>query len=118
VRRGVLLEAITAGFCRFWLTTDMRRALWSGTSVAGHALEYTGTAKELLLGFLFALVILAPIYLVYFLIGIELGRVKAFATCRRASKARGGSCSSAAGGYGFYLCRSSHCRSLISLYKP
>jgi uncharacterized membrane protein YjgN (DUF898 family) len=80
VRRGVLLEAITAGFYRFWLTTDMRRALWSGTSVAGHALEYTGTAKELLLGFLFALAILAPIYLVYFLIGIELRRVKAFAS--------------------------------------
>lgn len=80
VRRGVLLEAITAGFYRFWLTTDMRRDLWSGTSVAGHALEYTGTAKELLLGFLFALAILVPIYLVYFLIGIELGRVKAFAS--------------------------------------
>jgi uncharacterized membrane protein YjgN (DUF898 family) len=80
VRRGVLLELITAGIYRFWLTTDIRRALWSGTSVAGHAPEYTGTAKELLLGFLFALAILAPIYLVYFLIGIELERAKAFAS--------------------------------------
>ena len=35
------------------------------------AAEYTGTAKELLIGFLFAIAILAPIYLVYFLIGIE-----------------------------------------------
>ena len=80
VRRGVLLELITAGIYRFWLTTNIRRFLWSGTSVAGYAPEYTGTAKELLIGFLFALAILAPIYLVYFLIGIELERAKAFAS--------------------------------------
>ena len=80
VRRGVLFELITAGIYRFWLTTDIRRVLWSGTSIAGHAPEYTGTAKELLLGFLFALAILAPVYLVYFLIGIELERAKAFAS--------------------------------------
>jgi uncharacterized membrane protein YjgN (DUF898 family) len=55
VRRGALLELITAGFYRFWLATDIRRSLWSGTLVDGHAPEYTGTAKELLIGFLFAL---------------------------------------------------------------
>src|SRR5271156_1854070 len=75
VRRGALLELITAGFYRFWLATDMRRMLWSGTSLAGDAAEYTGSAKELLIGFLFALAILAPIYLVYFLIGVEVARV-------------------------------------------
>jgi uncharacterized membrane protein YjgN (DUF898 family) len=80
VRRGALLELITAGFYRFWLATDIRRSLWSSTSIEGHALEYTGTAKELLLGFLFALAILVPIYLVYFLIGIEVERAKAFAS--------------------------------------
>ena len=80
VRRGALLELVTAGFYRFWLATDMRRVLWSGTSIEGHAAEYTGTAKELLFGFLFALAILAPIYLVYFLIGIEAERAKAFAS--------------------------------------
>jgi uncharacterized membrane protein YjgN (DUF898 family) len=80
VRRGALLELITAGFYRFWLATDMRRALWSGTSIEGHPAEYTGTAKELLIGFLFALAILAPIYLIYFLIGIEAERAKAFAS--------------------------------------
>jgi uncharacterized membrane protein YjgN (DUF898 family) len=46
VRRGALLELITAGFYRFWLATDIRRSLWSSTSIEGHALEYTGTAKE------------------------------------------------------------------------
>ena len=39
VRRGAVLELITAGLYRFWLATDIRRALWSGTSVDGHAPE-------------------------------------------------------------------------------
>jgi uncharacterized membrane protein YjgN (DUF898 family) len=80
VRRGALLELITAGFYRFWLATDVRRSLWSGTSIDDHPLEYTGTARELLIGFLFALAILVPVYLVYFLIGIEAERAKAFAS--------------------------------------
>ncbi len=80
VRRGAFLELVTAGFYRFWLTTDIRRLLWSGTSIEGDAAEYTGTARELLIGFLFALAILVPIYLVYFLIGIEVERAKAFAS--------------------------------------
>jgi uncharacterized membrane protein YjgN (DUF898 family) len=80
VRRGALLELITAGFYRFWLSTDIRRSLWSNTAIDGDAPEYTGTAKELLLGFLFALAILVPVYLIYFLIGIEAERAKAFAS--------------------------------------
>jgi uncharacterized membrane protein YjgN (DUF898 family) len=80
VRRGALLELVTAGFYRFWLSTDIRRSLWANTSIDGDTLEYTGIAKELLLGFLFALAILVPVYLVYFLIGIEAERVKAFAS--------------------------------------
>jgi uncharacterized membrane protein YjgN (DUF898 family) len=80
VRRGALLELVTAGFYRFWLATDIRRVLWSGTSIEGDAAEYTGTARELLIGFLFALAMLVPIYLAYFLIGIEVERAKAFAS--------------------------------------
>src|SRR5258708_1807876 len=80
VFRGALLEFVTVGFYRFWLATDIRRHLWSHTSVEGDAPEYTGTAKELFLGFLFALAILAPIYLVYFVIGLEAERWKAFAS--------------------------------------
>jgi uncharacterized membrane protein YjgN (DUF898 family) len=80
VRRGAALELVTAGFYRFWLATDMRRMLWSGTLIDGDPAEYTGTAKELLIGFLFAIAILAPIYVVYFLIGIEVERAKAFAS--------------------------------------
>src|SRR4051812_37075260 len=80
VFRGALLEFITAGFYRFWLATDIRRHLWSHTSVEGDALEYTGVAKELLIGFLIALAILVPIYLAYFLLGIEAERYQAFAS--------------------------------------
>src|SRR6201996_690418 len=80
VTRGAALELVTIGFYRFWLATDMRRHLWSHTSAEGDAPEYTGTAKELLIGFLFALAILVPLYLVYFLIGIEAERLKAFAS--------------------------------------
>ena len=80
IMRGAALELVTVGFYRFWLATDMRRHLWSNTAVGGDAAEYTGTAKELLIGFLFALAILAPIYLVYFLIGLEAERLQAFAS--------------------------------------
>lgn len=80
VTRGALLELVTVGFYRFWLATDMRRHLWSNTSVDGDSAEYTGTGKELLIGFLFALAIIVPIYLVYFVISLEAERLAAFAS--------------------------------------
>ena len=80
VIRGTGLELLTVGFYRFWLATDIRRHLWSNTVIGGDGAEYTGRGKELLLGFLFALAILVPIYLVYFLIGLEVERIKAFAS--------------------------------------
>ncbi len=79
-RRGAGLEFVTLGFYRFWLLTDIRRHLWSNTMVDGDAAEYTGRGKELLIGFLVALAILMPIYLGYFLIGLEAERLKAFAS--------------------------------------
>src|SRR5712692_559644 len=78
--RGGLLELVTVGFYRFWLATDIRRHLWSNTVVGDDVPEYTGTAKELLIGFLIALAILTPIYLVYFLVGLEAERLMAFAS--------------------------------------
>jgi uncharacterized membrane protein YjgN (DUF898 family) len=80
VTRGAGLELITVGFYRFWLTTDIRRHLWSNTIIEGDAAEYTGRGRELLVGFLFALAILVPIYLAYFLVGLEVERFKAFAS--------------------------------------
>ncbi|MCA1512564.1 DUF898 domain-containing protein [Bradyrhizobium sp. NBAIM01] len=80
VTKGAMLELVTFGFYRFWLVTDIRRHLWTHTAIDGDAAEYTGRAKELLVGFLFALAILVPIYLAYFLIGIEFERWQAFAS--------------------------------------
>lgn len=80
VMRGAVLELVTAGFYRFWLATDMRRHLWSNSSVAGEAAEYTGRARELLVGFLVALAILAPVYLAYFLAGLAAEEITAFAS--------------------------------------
>jgi uncharacterized membrane protein YjgN (DUF898 family) len=79
-RRGAALELVTLGFYRFWLLTDIRRHLWSNTLVDGDAAEYTGRGKELLIGFLVALAILVPIYLGYFLIGLEAEHYQAFAS--------------------------------------
>jgi len=78
VLRGAGLELITVGFYRFWLATDIRRHLWSNTLIDGDAAEYTGRARELLIGFLFALAIIVPVYLAYFLLSLEAERAKAF----------------------------------------
>src|SRR5215813_1827170 len=80
VVRGAFLELITFGFYRFWLTTDIRRHLWTHTEVDSDALEYIGRGKELLFGFLIAMAMLGPIFLTYFLVGLEAERVKAFAS--------------------------------------
>jgi uncharacterized membrane protein YjgN (DUF898 family) len=80
VLRGAGLELITVGFYRFWLATDIRRHLWSNTVIDGDAAEYTGRAKELLIGFLFALAIIVPVYLAYFVASLQAERIKAFAS--------------------------------------
>ncbi len=78
--QGALLEFVTFGFYRFWLATKLRRHLWSSTIIEGEPFEYIGTAKELFIGFLFALAILVPIYFAYFLLGVEAERKNAFAS--------------------------------------
>ncbi|MBI5323087.1 MAG: DUF898 family protein [Bradyrhizobium sp.] len=80
VARGAGLELVTLGFYRFWLVTDIRRHLWSNTVIDGDAAEYTGRARELLIGFLIALAILVPIYLAYFLVSVEAEHWQALAS--------------------------------------
>jgi len=76
--RGSLLQIPTFGFYRFWYLTDMRRHLWSNTRLGGEPLEYTGTARELLIGFLIALAVLVPIYFGYFLLGLAAESARTF----------------------------------------
>jgi uncharacterized membrane protein YjgN (DUF898 family) len=71
--RGALLQLVTLGIYRFWLTTDARRFLWANTEVAGDSLEYTGTAIELFLGFLIAIALLVPIFALIALGSLSLG---------------------------------------------
>lgn len=51
----------TLGFYRFWAKTKLRRHFWSSVKLDGESLEYTGTAKELLMGFLVVVAIFVPI---------------------------------------------------------
>ena len=55
------LSLITLGFYRFWGKTQIRRYLASRISIMGDRFEYTGTGKELFLGFLIALAVLIPL---------------------------------------------------------
>ncbi|SHH92774.1 DUF898 family protein [Marivita hallyeonensis] len=54
-----LLTVLTLGFYRFWMKTRLRRWYWSAIRPGGHPLEYVGDPVEKLLGFLFAVVVLA-----------------------------------------------------------
>lgn len=77
---GSLFQIPTFGFYRFWLITKLRRHLWANTQIDGEPFEYTGTAKELLIGFLIALAVLVPLYIAYGILGIILEEQIAFAS--------------------------------------
>jgi uncharacterized membrane protein YjgN (DUF898 family) len=70
--KGAALVVLTLGIYRFWLATDVRRYLWSNTEIAGDTLEYNGLATELLVGFLFAIAILVPLYVALAIVALEL----------------------------------------------
>lgn len=75
--RGYLLMLPTLGLYRFWLTTTKRRFYWQNTMIGGDRLEYTGSATQLLIGFLFALGVFLPIYLGFFYLSFQSGLVTA-----------------------------------------
>lgn len=58
---NALLNIITLTIYRFWARTHVRRFLWSGTTLLDDRFEYTGTGRELFLGFLIVLgVVILP----------------------------------------------------------
>ena len=73
VVRGAVLLMVTLGLYRFWLATDIRRFLWANTEIDGESLEYSGTALELLQGFLFAIALILPIYIAFTITVLDLG---------------------------------------------
>ncbi len=58
---NALLTLATLGVYRFWGKTRVRRYLWGHVNFLGDRLEYTGTGKELFIGFLVAIVFLSPL---------------------------------------------------------
>jgi uncharacterized membrane protein YjgN (DUF898 family) len=60
---NALLIICTLGIYRFWASARQRRYLWSRTHVIDDSLEWTGTGKEMFLGFLIVVAILAPFFL-------------------------------------------------------
>ncbi len=59
-----VLRILTLGFYNFWGKTEVRKRIWSAVRIDGEPLHYSGTGKELFLGFLivFFLIVL-PILL-------------------------------------------------------
>lgn len=78
VVRGGILLMVTLGLYRFWLATDIRRFLWANTEIDGESLEYSGTALELLQGFLFAIALILPIYTAFTITVLDLGALGSF----------------------------------------
>jgi len=70
VLKNAFLTLITLGIYRFWAKTWLRRYLWSHTRAADEPLEYTGTAKELFLGFLIVISVLFPFGVAYAILDI------------------------------------------------
>src|SRR3954454_9490868 len=60
---NALLIICTLGVYRFWASARQRRYLWSRTHVIDDTLEWTGTGKDMFLGFLIVVAILAPFFL-------------------------------------------------------
>lgn len=49
---NAFLKILSLGLYSFWGKTEVRKRLWSFTRLNGEPLEYTGTGRELFLGFL------------------------------------------------------------------
>lgn len=59
------LSLVTLGIYGFWGRTEVRKRIWSSVRLAGEPLEYTGTGRELFLGFL---VVIGAVFVPLFLI--------------------------------------------------
>ena len=62
---NALLTLVTLGVYRFWAAARQRRYLWAHTQVIDDSLEWTGTGKEMFIGFLIVTAILLPFFLFF-----------------------------------------------------
>ncbi len=64
---NLALTIVTLGFYRFWAKARERRYLWSRTRFIDDRLEWTGTGREMFLGFLMVTaVVTLPLFLLFF----------------------------------------------------
>lgn len=68
-----LLKIVTLGIYHFWGKTRIRRYVWANLSLDDERFEYTGTGKELFVGFLKAFLVLLGIVIVLSIAGVVLG---------------------------------------------
>lgn len=68
---GYVLILLTLGIYRFWQVTAKRHYYWSNTAIDGDALEYSGNAMQLLVGFLIALAFFLPLYVLFFYLSTQ-----------------------------------------------
>lgn len=61
---NLALTIVTLGIYRFWAKARERRYLWSRTRFIDDGFEWTGTGKEMFLGFLIVMAVLLPALLV------------------------------------------------------
>lgn len=92
---NLLLTIVTLGIYRFWGTARVRRYLWSHTRFVDETLEWSGTGKELFLGFVMVLLLFGLPYFVLTFV--------AQALIARGQEALGGALILAAFGMIFYL---------------
>jgi uncharacterized membrane protein YjgN (DUF898 family) len=67
---NLLLIVVTLGFYRFWAKARERRYLWGRTRFIDDHLEWTGTGKEMFVGFLVVVLGLLPL-LLFFQFGFQ-----------------------------------------------
>lgn len=56
-----ILRLLTLGIYHFWAKTRVRLYIWNRTSFDGQPFEYTGRGLELLLGFVYAVILIAAL---------------------------------------------------------
>lgn len=78
--RHLVLMIVTLGWSRFWGRTRIRRYVWNHLAILGDRFEYRGRGRELLIGFLFAVVLLATWAGLMYLAWIYVFHEKPFAT--------------------------------------
>lgn len=78
--RHLAMMLLTLGWSRFWGRTRIRRYVWNHLSVLGDRFEYRGRGRELLIGFLLALLVVGAWSGLMYLVWLYVFHEKPFAT--------------------------------------